>query len=252
MQNDEVFRRRAQKAEEKRNRYLAAKIEEKIEETSQHDGPGHVEHAMLQAEVPLPPVEAEVQEKRERDEDAGEETGGLERVVRRRLETLVCAIHGSNDEETNTEEDTSNVLELPKGIVCNSEEAQRAKKEELERFKKMRVYEVIRREEMTKRWSPTVVGVRWVITEKSYGLKARLVCKEYATKKMDKDTLFVGTPCLGALKMLISRVATHQERGYVLMAADIETAFLYAPVKLEVFIELPPEDERAKSGRYIG
>ena len=69
-----------------------------------------------------------------------------------------------------------------------------------------------------------------------------MVGQDFAGEKVDKDTLFAETPSSGALRLLISGVASNQHCGYVLMTADIKPACLYAPVGREVFIGLPPED----------
>lgn len=173
------------------------------------------------------------------------------------LVASICLEEDENGEEIEMsyqpEENLWKALEPEKEFkVWNPKELQRAKQEELDRFDRMKVYEVVKREELTHMFKPLLVGVRWVLTEKQTGLKARLVAQEFATSKIDKDSLFAGTPGLAIIRCLLSRVASGQGKDYRLLVADVKTAFLYGAAKRDIYIELPPEDPRSKSGRFVG
>ena len=155
---------------------------------------------------------------------------------RRRACYLVASIHGdpedSGREEVQEEdsrgcENSWETLEPEVQLkVWDPKALKQAKKEELDRFRRMKVYEVVDRSVLTNQYKPLVVGVRWVISEEQTGLKARLVAQEFATKNIDKDCLFAGTPGLPIIRSLISRVASGQAKDYKLLVADIKTAFL--------------------------
>ena len=172
-----------------------------------------------------------------------------------RIETLISHVCGTDDVEQETYDEHIKLDDGPwlssEGaweaigdpkltVVFDPKKLREAKREELDRFKRMKVYEVVDRGILTKVNNPTVIGVRWVVTQKPTGLKARLVAHDVATTGgIDRDSLFAGTPGLNIVKSLISRVVSGQSRGYRLLVADIKTAFLYGSAKRELYIELP-------------
>ena len=56
------------------------------------------------------------------------------------------------------------------------------------------------------------------------------------------------------MRTVISRAMTRCEKGAKrsIMLADVETAFLYGDARRSLYVELPPEDPLAASGRYVG
>ena len=102
-----------------------------------------------------------------------------------------------------------------------------------------------------------MISIKWVITNKGteeYPIsKARLVAREFNTGDK-RGELFAGTPCLMAMRTVISRVMTKCENGTrrSIMLADVKTAFLYGDARRSLYVELPPEDPLAASGRYVG
>ena len=56
------------------------------------------------------------------------------------------------------------------------------------------------------------------------------------------------------MRTVISREMTKCEDGArrSIMLADVKTAFLYGYVRRSLYVELPPEDPLAASGRYVG
>ena len=78
-------------------------------------------------------------------------------------------------------------------------------------------------------------------TNKDY--RSRVVGREI--KLDDRLDLFAATPPLESMKILMSWAAK-QQRGRSpirLATVDIKRAYVYAPVRREVFIKLPQEDE---------
>ena len=86
------------------------------------------------------------------------------------------------------------------------------------------------------------VKTRLMQTVKGDDVRCRLVAQEFARGDPRED-LFAGTPPLFAARLLVSRTATRRSRQHTLMVLDVSCAFLYAPIKRTVYIELPEEDE---------
>ena len=261
MSKDESFKLRAEGVEERRNRYFEGKLREECEREKDPRPPkkSRMEEAAPSSELPRPSTDEAISSdsvghRRLRDQ---EDEDADARAVRQRLNMLIAVVHGEEEEETEGGDlgymfNHWSVCEEPKVSSVDSLAVRKAKRAEMERFKKMKVYDVVPREEATRRWTSSTVGVRWVLTEKSYGMKARLVAQEFASTRIDRDTLFAGTPSHGAMRLLVSRIASGRSDGMLLMTADVKTAFLYAPMKRDLLIELPPEDPRAGSGEYVG
>ena len=57
-----------------------------------------------------------------------------------------------------------------------------------------------------------------------------------------------------AMRAVISRAMTKHVNGTrrAIMLADVKTAFLYGDARRSLYVELPPEDPLAASGRYVG
>ena len=100
------------------------------------------------------------------------------------------------------------------------------------------------------------MSIKWVITNKGTGeqpiAKARLVAREFNTGDK-RGELFAGTPGLMAMRTVISRAMTRCENGTKrsVMLADVKTAFLYGDARMSLYVELPPEDPLATSGRHV-
>ena len=130
----------------------------------------------------------------------------------------------------------------------------KAKQEEMERFARMKVYEVVPKHEVDHDNS-VVIGSRWVITNKGTPemlvAKARLVAQEFADNTL-QDELFAGTPNPTSVKYFLSRLCTRShvepKQDKVLMLLDVKSAFLYGTCRRSVYIRLQPEDSHASSG----
>ena len=84
----------------------------------------------------------------------------------------------------------------------------------------------------------------WAETDKGQPAKpnvcARWVAKEYKTHA--RPELYASTPPLEALKVLLSEVATGKRGGKVVSLVDMRKAYLYAPARRKVLVDLPPDD----------
>ena len=121
----------------------------------------------------------------------------------------------------------------------------------------MKVYRVVTRESMKNDKEGKMISIKWVITNKGTEenpiAKARLVAREFNTGDK-RGELFAGTPGLMVMRTVISRAMTRREDGEKrsIMLADVKTAFLYGNARRSLYVELPPEDPLAASGRYVG
>ena len=82
--------------------------------------------------------------------------------------------------------------------------------------------------------------------------KARLAARDFNTGDK-RGEMFAETPELVAMRRVISRAMTRCENGAIrsIMLADVKTAFLHGDSR-RLYVELPPEDPLAASGRYDG
>ena len=132
-----------------------------------------------------------------------------------------------------------------------------AQRKEMERFKRLKVYRVVTRESMKRDEEGKMISIKWVITNKGTEghpiAKARLVACEFNTGD-ECGELFTGTPCLMAMRTVISRAITRCEIGTrrSIMLADVKRAFLYGDARRSLYVELPREDPLSASGRYVG
>ena len=137
----------------------------------------------------------------------------------------------------------------------NWEMAVKARKLEMDFFKKMGVYEKVPRE-VAKKLGCKVITTKWLDTNKGDELRpnyrSRLVGREIKyDKRLD---LFSATPPLEALKFLCSVCARGQggPRPLRLAAVDIKRAYFYAPARRPIFIEIPAEDQSPGDEQRVG
>ena len=123
---------------------------------------------------------------------------------------------------------------------------QLARKEAIAYVRKMSLYNKV---PISKCWElagKAPIATRWIDTNKQVEAsplyRPRLVAKEI--KRDERPELFAATPPLGALRMLISSVASRGEGGssYRIMTNDVSRAYFHALAKRRVFVQLPPED----------
>ena len=123
-------------------------------------------------------------------------------------------------------------------------------KVELQRFRDMKVYEYVSRDQAINDEGGKFVKVKWVRVNKGTPrdpmVKCRLVAQELGYGQR-MDELFSGTPSLLALRLaLVHAVMGRGQR--CLMILDVKCAFLYGDCKRTIYIELPTQDPRHGTG----
>ena len=137
------------------------------------------------------------------------------------------------------------------GKVLDLEKVVKGRLKELKKFEERRVYTHVSRNEAMHDRAGKFVKTRWVQTVKGDDVRCRLVAQEFAHGDPRED-LFAGTPPLFAARLLVSRTATRRPKKHTLMVLDVSCAFLYAPIKRTVYIELPEEDQKSQTGEWVG
>ena len=123
-----------------------------------------------------------------------------------------------------------------------------ARKEEMEEFRKHKVYIKVPVEECYQVAGKGPLGIRWIDINKgddeNLDYRSRLVGKEFNDGQM--DGLFAATPPFEALRFLVHEAATvrsDEEMGTkVIMINDVARAFFEAPATRNICIEIPKED----------
>ena len=106
-----------------------------------------------------------------------------------------------------------------------------AKRKEMERYKRTKVYRVVTRESMERDEEEKMVSIKWVVTNKGTEehpiAKARLVAREFNVGDK-RGELFEGTLGLMGMRTVISRAMTRCETGArrSIMLADVKDSFL--------------------------
>ena len=148
------------------------------------------------------------------------------------------------------------------GEVSHQHLIQKARKEEIDTFLAIPVYEHVPRWEAECDEGAVLIDTTWVDTNKGSETRpdwrSRLCAREFAGSEA-RDDLFSPTPPLVALKLLLSELASQTseetarrggiKKGLVL---DVKRAFLYGHARRRIYIKLPPEDRRGRFGEVVG
>ena len=125
---------------------------------------------------------------------------------------------------------------------------------ELERFKKMGVYDYETRAVAMNDELGKFVKVKWVRTNKGTAMNPEVRCRLVAQELgygQRMDELFAGTPSLMAVKLILHHAAKGEpEQG--IMVLDVKCAFLYGQIRRRVYIELPQQDSRSADKSVVG
>ena len=141
-----------------------------------------------------------------------------------------------------------------RGGTLDKEMMIKARRAEMQFFKKLGVYKKVRKESHMK-----VITTKWVDTnkgdEKDPNYRARWVGRELALSK--RTDLFAATPPLESLRMLLSIVAgrqsqKHQKDNFILMTNDVKRAYFYAPATRPIYIKIPEEDREPGDEENVG
>ena len=127
-----------------------------------------------------------------------------------------------------------------------------ARREELEYFKTMNVYEHVPLRECISTTGKPPIGTRWIDTNKgdaeSPNYRSRLVAKEYRVT-VDPE-LFAATPPVECLRLLLSKAA--ESKKHKILYVDVSRAYFYAKSVRPTYIKLPAEDPRAGDPTVCG
>ena len=129
------------------------------------------------------------------------------------------------------------------GKTLDKETVIKARRLEIEFFKKMKVYQKVPKE-MSQ--GKKVITTRWVDTNKGDEhqpeYRSRLVGREIKYNK--RTDLYAATPPLEMLKILVAKCARGQKGDKPLRIAtiDVKRAYFNAPTEREIYIQIPVED----------
>ena len=140
--------------------------------------------------------------------------------TRVQISTVIAGLHGvdaaEDDEICNGDEVSDEWLSswYPETRMSQKMVIE-AKRKEMERFKRMKVYRVVTRESVKGDEEGKMISIKWVTdkgTEEHPVAKARLAAREFHTGDK-RGELFAGTPGLMAMRTVISRAMTRCENG---------------------------------------
>ena len=135
-------------------------------------------------------------------------------------------------------DDVSNEVLIPSLVMA-------ARKEELDYFKSMKVYEYAPIAECLKVTGKAPIGTRWIDTNKGDSTRpnyrSRLVAKEFKVK--EQPELYAATPPTECMRLLISKAA--EKKSNKMIYIDISRAYFYAKSVRPTYVKLPSEDPRS-------
>ena len=139
------------------------------------------------------------------------------------------------------------------GAELNPEMVKKARSEEIEYVRKMRLYDKVPISECKQVTGKSPIIVRWIDINKGDkeqpNYRSRVVAREINTHK--REDLFAAIPPLEALKVILS-MATSGNKGETIMINDISRAFFHAPTKRKVYVQLPREDQQPGEEHLCG
>jgi hypothetical protein len=201
--------------------------------------------------------DVEEEQKRRKVENEDVEVSMVERLMQ---EDMKWGINGVSDM---CEQDHEDIRRIETDMqyydentweALDPEKVAQGEKAEIERFRKMMVYEYVSRERAQEDEEGKFVKVKWVRTNKGTSLEQEVRCRLVAQElgygeKMDE--LFAGTPSLSAVKTVLYH-ASEGGQHRCAMILDVKCAFLYGSMRRRVYIELPRQDPRHGSGDTVG
>ena len=137
------------------------------------------------------------------------------------------------------------------GAPLKAELVTKARRFEIEFFRKMGVYEKVPRAQA---WAKRqqVIGTRWIDINKGDEIhpdyRSRLVAKQFKNKlEGSAEQMFAATPPTEILRVLLSRatsgVGRYNDNKKCIMSNDVKRAYFYAPVRSDIYVEIPEEDK---------
>jgi len=186
----------------------------------------------------------------------------IEDMYKQDVESVMCSLEAYPDmcdpEEEKTIRESMIGIDDVTGEELDPVHVKRARGEEMTGFAEFGVYEYELRTAAMADEGGKFIGTRWVDhnkgTKENPEVRSRLVGQEFAAGDA-RDDLFAATPPLVASRMLVSGVASRGRAGpgkHRILLLDVKKAFLYGYIKRRVYIELPREDPRSESKKWVG
>ena len=180
------------------------------------------------------------------DESEHMEVSHVERMMQ---EDVVWSVNDVSDMCEETSEDVQlsvtdmNFDDETTGELFNQRLVREAEDAELQRFKKMGVYDYVGRQTAHQDGEGIFVKVRWVRVNKGTKtnphMKCRLVAQELGYgARMDEP--YANTPSLRCIKLAMYAAQKGKDRK--LMTLDVQSAFLCGAARRKIYIELPSAD----------
>ena len=152
------------------------------------------------------------------------------------------------------------VLDRVTGEVLDGRGVAKAREEEMQYMRSLKVFEYVAEEEAREITGRPPISVDWVDTNKGDRerpvLRSRLVVQE--TRRIstlgpeDAAAIFAATPPLEALRFVLSQAMTEQrddrQMERVVAFLDISRAHLHSPIRREVFVKACREDHECPEG----
>ena len=141
-----------------------------------------------------------------------------------------------------------------KGGCLDPELCAKARREEVEYLRRHKMYTRVPREVWLSGTGRAPNKTGQAETDKGQpgkpNIRARWVAKEFETHA--RPELYASTPLLEELKVVLSEIAKGRLGGKVVALVDVRRAYFYAPARIRVFVELPPEDYQAGDEHMCG
>ena len=130
----------------------------------------------------------------------------------------------------------------------------KARELELKYLRDLGVYEQVDEKEAVEKYGVTPIDTKWIDTDKAFEgepmqIRSRICAREI--KSDDRPDLYVGTPPLEALKVIMSIAANHKGT-FSIMHIDVSRAYFHAKAQRPVLIRLPAEDRTGTDKGKVG
>ena len=176
---------------------------------------------------------------------------GLAAVVQGLLELRAVQMPSPHDEDPMEQYDDMEFTDDVSGKPLDSRLAVKARKLEIDFFRKMKVYTKVLRSEIGE---GKVLTTRWIDVNKgdleNPDYRSRLVGREI--RKDNRLDLFAATPPLESLRYIISKCARNQRRGFKILTVDVKRAYFYASARRDIYVEIPEEDREPGDEYKVG
>ena len=163
------------------------------------------------------------------------------------LEEMAAVVDNIEEHESPSEalheEDLRIAFDDQSGEPLDPCKVRAARKEEIQYFKSMDVYEKVSLDECWKTTGNAPIRVKWVDINKgdsqNPNYRSRLVAMEF--KKDERPEWYAATPPSECLKIILSLMAGDRKKK--MLYADVSRAYFYARAARPVYVKLPDEDQ---------